>query len=67
MKILLELSDMIICLLFLITFFMAVFFAWASEVKRSYKIAFIVVGYVMYYFASAYSHHLFLTLIKNLK
>lgn len=51
MKILLELLDMVITLLFLVTAIMGAFFVWAGDIKRKYKIIFTVVLYLMYWVA----------------
>lgn len=51
MKILLELLDMVITLLFLATAIMGAFFVWAGDINRKYKIIFTVVLYLMYWVA----------------
>jgi hypothetical protein len=67
MKILLELLDMVITLLFLATAIMGAFFVWADDIKREYKIAFTIVLYFMYWVASNNVHGYVSIWIKNLK
>ena len=67
MKILLELLDIVITLLFLLTAITGAFFVWAEDIDRKYKVAFTIMIYIMFWFASRDAHYFVSNWINALK
>lgn len=68
MKILLELSDILTTLCILsIVIYSVLLIGTIDSISRIKKIKMAIYLFVIFYLASAYSHHLFSILIKNLK